>query len=569
MSATVFNHVLNRLELHSKKIYKLLTALAITTLFITSFHFFGSTQDDITTTFRKEESGPSFLPSREILRYLKRERNIDQQYHLYKDESGVELLDFNREEIKVIQPEVIDHIYENIDIYSVDWSRFAYVLYATSSTAMCNAMMMLSELKRFGSRAKRVMIVNREFLDEATNPKEYKSLTTFAKDYDVKLKPAGVIQVGGGSSYWLSSFTKLLVFNETEYDRVIYMDSDAVLTRSHFDELFFLPPCKIAVPTGYWLVKDKLLREKLSEKYNPNDYGFKPLTKSQRRTKVSQFVNDHINAFVDPESEHLPIQRAEFAAALDTVVNERNFYTNIYNNLPSYPSIDEFSLTNIVMVIQPSAELYRRVELALESRRENEFDMDLVHYHMFPLRKVLRHQVSNSANNAPDLTFGERLEEIPELIILPHQVYGTLTSELNIETSHYSYLAEAHDQAFALQLPDTVTRDPAYYSIEGEDSPGDTIFQLSKYLHFSDHPIPKPWHKLRLQAGYMAYRTRCPNHGDFSATDDRVKPSTQCEDCSAGQHWEEAHRMFAKQRKDICGLDQIDTTEDMYSNEIN
>jgi alpha-N-acetylglucosamine transferase len=568
MSTEVFNDALGRLELHSKKIYKLLTALAIATLFITSYHFFGSSQDDITTAFRKEDSGLSFAPSKDILRYLKKERNIDQQYHLYKDESGIELLDFDREQIKVIHPEVIDHIYENIDINSVDWSRFAYVLYATSPTAMCNAMMMLSELKRFGSKAELVMIVNREFLNETTNPTEYKSLTTFAQDYDVKLKPAGVIQVGG-SSYWLSSFTKLLVFNETEYDRVIYMDSDAVLTRSHFDELFFLPPCKIAVPTGYWLVKDKLLREKLSEKYNPNDFGFKAMTKSQRQTKVSQFVSDHIYAFVDPVSEHLPIQKAEFAAVLDTAVNEKNLYTNIYNNLPNYPSIDEFSLTNIVMVIQPSAELYRRVELALENRKENEFDMDLVHYHMFPLRKVLRDQVSKSADKSPDLTFGERLEEIPELIILPHQVYGTLTSELNRETSHYAYLAEAHDQAFALQLPDTVTREPAYYSIEGEDSPGDTIFQLSKYLHFSDHPIPKPWHKQRPKAGYMAHRIRCPSHEDFSATDGRVKPNTQYRDCSAGQHWEEAHRMFAKQRKDTCGLDQIDTSEDMYSNEIN
>lgn len=51
---------------------------------------------------------------------------------------------------------------------------------------------------------------------------------------------------------WAESFTKLLAFNQTQYARVLSLDSDALLLQT-MDELFLLPPFPLAMPRAYWL----------------------------------------------------------------------------------------------------------------------------------------------------------------------------------------------------------------------------------------------------------------------------------------------------------------------------
>jgi alpha-N-acetylglucosamine transferase len=46
------------------------------------------------------------------------------------------------------------------------------------------------------------------------------------RDYEVKLIPIK-IQHFDGENTWADSFTKLLAFNQTQYERVISLDSDA------------------------------------------------------------------------------------------------------------------------------------------------------------------------------------------------------------------------------------------------------------------------------------------------------------------------------------------------------
>lgn len=59
------------------------------------------------------------------------------------------------------------------------------------------------------------------------------------------------------SDFWFDSFTKFLAFNQTQYDRVLFLDTDATL-QSHLDALFFIPPAVIAVPKAYWIAKPTL-----------------------------------------------------------------------------------------------------------------------------------------------------------------------------------------------------------------------------------------------------------------------------------------------------------------------
>ena len=50
---------------------------------------------------------------------------------------------------------------------------------------------------------------------------------------------------------WSESYTKLLAMNQTQYDRVLSLDSDTTVLQC-LDELFLLPPSPVAMPRAYW-----------------------------------------------------------------------------------------------------------------------------------------------------------------------------------------------------------------------------------------------------------------------------------------------------------------------------
>ncbi|OQE87966.1 hypothetical protein PENNAL_c0018G06032 [Penicillium nalgiovense] len=50
---------------------------------------------------------------------------------------------------------------------------------------------------------------------------------------------------------WSKSYTKLLAFTLTEYDRVLHLDSDATILQT-MDELFLGPSSLITMPSAYW-----------------------------------------------------------------------------------------------------------------------------------------------------------------------------------------------------------------------------------------------------------------------------------------------------------------------------
>ena len=54
---------------------------------------------------------------------------------------------------------------------------------------------------------------------------------------------------------WAESFTKLLAWNQTQYDRVLGLDSDSTVLGC-MDELFLMPSAPIAMPRAYWIWND-------------------------------------------------------------------------------------------------------------------------------------------------------------------------------------------------------------------------------------------------------------------------------------------------------------------------
>ena len=64
--------------------------------------------------------------------------------------------------------------------------------------------------------------------------------------------PVPILSTSKGDATWKDSITKLNMFNLTEWDRLVYFDSDALIHRSP-DELFDAPSTRVALPRAYWL----------------------------------------------------------------------------------------------------------------------------------------------------------------------------------------------------------------------------------------------------------------------------------------------------------------------------
>ena len=112
---------------------------------------------------------------------------------------------------------------------SVDWSRFAYVQYVTNSAYLCNSLMIFESLHRLGSRAEKVMMYPKDWsADDSSTSSDSYLLRKARDEYKVHLQPIEVQQKSSDPT-WGASFTKLLAFNQTQYDRVLSLDSDATV----------------------------------------------------------------------------------------------------------------------------------------------------------------------------------------------------------------------------------------------------------------------------------------------------------------------------------------------------
>ncbi|KAL3491831.1 nucleotide-diphospho-sugar transferase [Aspergillus germanicus] len=133
----------------------------------------------------------------------------------------------------------------------LNWSDFAYTQYVTNTNYLCNSVMLFETLHRLKSKADRLMLYPDSFSTEQGTLEG--SLLRKARDgYGVKLLPVQVQSREGVEFTWKESYTKLLVFNQTQYKRVLHLDSDAAILQP-MDELFLLPPSPVAMPRAYWL----------------------------------------------------------------------------------------------------------------------------------------------------------------------------------------------------------------------------------------------------------------------------------------------------------------------------
>ncbi|OBS22463.1 hypothetical protein FPOA_08800 [Fusarium poae] len=201
-----------------------------------------------------------------------------------------------------------------------DWSKFAYVQYVTDVDYLCNSVMAFETLGRLGSRADRVMMYPSEMLApdaEYSDTKAGQLLIKARDEYNVKLQPIEIQRREGDDLTWAESFTKLLAFNQTQYDRVLSLDSDGMVLQP-MDELFHLPSCPVAMPRAYWLYHDENPSKVLSSQLmvvQPNEIEFERIIEKMETIDRNDYDMEIVNELYLDSALVLPHRKYNMLSA--------------------------------------------------------------------------------------------------------------------------------------------------------------------------------------------------------------------------------------------------------------
>ncbi|KAJ9413487.1 hypothetical protein FOXG_14149 [Fusarium oxysporum f. sp. lycopersici 4287] len=193
-------------------------------------------------------------------------------------------------------------------VINTNWSRFAYAQYVTNSEYLCNSVMLFEALQHLRSRADRVMIYPSHMLASDHKSSNARLLAKARDKYDVKLVPITVRHKDNTDPTWADSLTKLLLFNQTQYSRILYIDSDSVLLES-MDELFFLPSIPVAMPRAYWLFPMKEILSTMLMLIEPSEVEFARIMSEMDAASSNDYDMEIINSLYRNNAMVLPHRR--------------------------------------------------------------------------------------------------------------------------------------------------------------------------------------------------------------------------------------------------------------------
>ncbi|KAM0372215.1 hypothetical protein ACHAPK_004787 [Fusarium culmorum] len=219
----------------------------------------------------------------------------------------------------------------------VDWSRFAYIQYVTNEDYLCNSVMIFEQLHRLGSKADRLLMYPKEMLEPGaaySNKRGGQLLIRARDEYNVTLQPIEIQHRDGQDGIsptaptypslsnfcletWADSFTKLLAFNQTQYDRVLSLDSDSMVLQ-HMDELFQLPPCPVAMPRAYWLYNENPPKRILSSQVmliQPDDVEFERIVQKMNSIGPNDYDMEIVNSLYLDSALILPHRKYDMLTA--------------------------------------------------------------------------------------------------------------------------------------------------------------------------------------------------------------------------------------------------------------
>lgn len=124
--------------------------------------------------------------------------------------------------------------------------------------------------------------------------------------------PAFGIPVDGliespASATWADSYTKLLAFNQTQYSRVLSLDSDSTVLQP-MDELFLMPPAPVAMPRAYWLTEESTLSSQIVL-IQPTKEEFTRIQNAINTAKGGEFDMEIVNNLYGKDCMIIPHRR--------------------------------------------------------------------------------------------------------------------------------------------------------------------------------------------------------------------------------------------------------------------
>ncbi|GAV26931.1 hypothetical protein PMKS-000392 [Pichia membranifaciens] len=331
---------------------------------------------------------------------------------------------------------------------NIDWNRLAYVFYATGPAKLFPLLVNVRQLRKINTKAKIHVIcsfdVDQEIEDKEENLKLVKIVKLLRHTYSAELEKFEVIKskFDSDSTYWSDCFTKLHSFSLTQYDRIIYLDSDSII-RKRMDQLFFLPPALLAAPLNYvehpeW--QPPVVMASATD-MNKDDLPPVPL-------EYTIPIKDTYTTLIGIEANFGP-----------------DFFWSLYSTLPSIESaLDLFPALNLgsyVMVIMPDKTAYEWIYKKVEEKKMEEYDMeiinsvwkmsDLVDHNQYtrtldPSRTATGIGGEEEEGEVPVQNEWLRVSSVPSLLLIPHAPYALLSGEFRKPLSeHNAYLITPPD----------------------------------------------------------------------------------------------------------------------------
>ncbi|KAL6720372.1 hypothetical protein ACLMJK_002293 [Lecanora helva] len=224
-------------------------------------------------------------------------------------------------------------IYKN-----VDWTRFAYALYATNSAYLCNALMVFSSLAQLGSKADRVLFYPQEWnLEVESSTDRDSQLLVKARDiFGVELVP---VEAAIGMKYG--------AWGLTQYDRVIWLKSDVTVLK-HMDGLFLAPRASAALVRAYWELPEERELASSFVLLEPSEVDFQQLAAAARSMAEQEEARDMnlLNRFYKDSAMVLSHREYGMMTEELRVDDHTNFLGNIVEPWDPHKVIKEASLVH-------------------------------------------------------------------------------------------------------------------------------------------------------------------------------------------------------------------------------
>lgn len=411
--------------------------------------------------------------------------------------------EFNiNDNLKVIPYNTIQHLSSNSQ--HDNHENHAYVQYATTFEYLNLAMINHITLRKSNTVIPTLLILYNKDLNMEL-PRKLGHFEKICSDWNITLTPISLISsINYESSTWKDSYTKLRIFEQLKYDKLVYFDADSMLLNvsrtdnvddminhnGNLDELFSLPDeFDIALPEAYWIenvVDMNYHKLMLNLKQNEQNIG---------NNNTSEFkFND-----------------------LPTLISSKQKFSNRLDFFASH-----------IMVVKPSQvrfnQLYKYIDnpwywyISHRSRLQQKQDYD-----MEVINKYLDDQLHDK-----NITVG----------ILPHQNYGVLTGEFH-EKSHWRYLLNSQYNGFGEQ---------ENINMEFEWNPKSLLKNI-RVVHFSDNPLPKPWEEMadENEHEHNPFTVYCQDEiakDDFSIQHTITYEPRVVNDCDSVYIWRWINRQF-------------------------